>query len=153
MPDIDRILTELGIELPEAPRPVAAYVPARRAGSLLFVSGQIPMLGGQLIATGAVPDAVEPKTAIACARQCALNALAVAKAELGTLDTIAGVIRLGVFVACRPEFTAHPQIANGASELMVQVFGEPGKHARAAVGCPSLPLGAPVEVEVTFAIK
>lgn len=145
-------LTQLGIVLPDAPAPVAAYVPARQVGQLLFVSGQIPLRDGQLMATGRVPDQVDEQTAVACARQCALNGLAVAKATLGSLDHIAGVVRVGCFVASEPGYGNQPVIANAASELLVEIFGDSGKHARAAVGSVSLPLNVPVEIEFLFAL-
>ena len=145
-------LQRLGITLPPAPKPVAAYIPAVRSGNLVFISGQIPLAEGKLIATGRVGAEVSLETAIACARQCCLNGLAAAAAELGSggVDAIERVVRIGVFVAAGPEFPDHPKVANGASELLVEIFGEAGRHARAAVGCPSLPLGAPVEVEFLF---
>lgn len=146
-------ITELGITLPPAVPPVAAYIPVRVAGNLLFVAGQIPMREGKLIATGGVPEKVSVADAAACAKQCAINALAALKAELGELSRVKQIVRVGVFVACGPEFTDHPQVANGASELLQQVFGEAGKHARAAVGAPSLPRGAPVEVELVCEIR
>lgn len=149
----ERRLAELGIELPDAPKPVAAYVPARLAGDLLLVSGQIPFRNGQLLATGRVPDQVGQEEALDCARQCALNGLAVARAALGSLDRVMGVIRLGCFVASEPGFGGQPQIANGASELMVEIFGEAGRHARAAVGSAALPLNVPVEIEFMFRVK
>lgn len=157
MPEQNAILPEarlaqLGIVLPDAPAPVAAYVPARRVGQLLFVSGQIPFKDGSLMATGRVPDQVDEQTAIRCAQQCALNGLAVAKAMLGSLDHIAGVVRVGCFVASQPGYGNQPVIANAASELLVEIFGEAGKHARAAVGSVSLPLNVPVEIEFLFAI-
>ncbi|GJM18287.1 MAG: hypothetical protein DHS20C14_05000 [Phycisphaeraceae bacterium] len=155
MPEFDPEgrLRELGIELPAAPKPVASYVPAVRTGNLVLVSGQIPMRAGELIARGVVPGQVSLERAIACARQCALNGLAVLKAEIGDLARVTRVVRLGCFVACGPALTDHPKVANGASELMFEVFGERGRHARAAVGCPSLPLGAPVEVEFMFEVE
>lgn len=143
-------LERLGVTLPSAPKPVASYVPAVRSGRLLFVSGQIPFVRGELLATGVVGDGVDEETARSCARQCALNGLAIAAAELGSIDRISRVVRLGCFVACTPDFEAHPSIANGASEFMQEVFGENGRHARAAVGVSSLPLGAPVEIEFVF---
>jgi enamine deaminase RidA (YjgF/YER057c/UK114 family) len=146
-------LVRLGIALPAAPAPVAAYVPAVRSGSLLFISGQIPLADGRLLATGLVGAGVSLETAIACARQCCLNGLAAAAAELGSLDAIGRVVRIGVFVAAAPDFSDHPKVANGASDLLVEIFGESGRHARAAVGCPSLPLGAPVEVEFLFEVR
>ena len=146
-------LGELGIVLPEAPKPVAAYVPAKRTGNLLFTAGQIPMEGGRLIAQGRVPDQVDVETAQRCARQCVLNGLAVARAAIGSLNDIAQVVRVGVFVASAPGFHEQPRVANGASELLVEIFGEAGQHARAAVGSVDLPLGAPVEVEFVFEVK
>jgi enamine deaminase RidA (YjgF/YER057c/UK114 family) len=146
-------LLGLGIELPPAPTPVAAYIPARRSGKLLFVSGQIPVVGGKVIATGRVPDQVTEEQARACARQCALNALAVARAALGSLDKVAQVVRVGCFVASEPGFGGQPKIANEASELMVAVFGDAGRHARAAVGSVALPLNVPVEIEFLFEVR
>ncbi len=141
-------LAELHITLPIAPKPVASYVPTRRAGNLVHVSGQIPMRDGTLIAKGTLPDHVDQHTAILCARQCTLNALACLAQELGTLDTITKVIKVGGFVASTPDYTDHPTIINACSDLLVQIFGpEIGQHARAAVGVSSLPLGAPVEIE------
>jgi enamine deaminase RidA (YjgF/YER057c/UK114 family) len=137
----------LGLVLPTAPAPVAAYIPWRRTGNLIFISGQIPMSGGKLLARGRVPDQVSVEEAIACARQCALNGLAVIKSAVGSLNDIRQVVRLGVFVCSAEGFDQQPKVANGASELMVAVFGEAGRHARAAVGSVALPLGAPVEVE------
>jgi enamine deaminase RidA (YjgF/YER057c/UK114 family) len=143
-------LAALGLALPAASKPVAAYVPARRCGSLLYVSGQLPMLAGQMLASGPVPSAVSAEAAKAAARQCALNAMAAAAAEVGSIDAIKGVVRVGAWVASDAGFTGQPGIVNGASELLVEVFGEAGKHARAAVGTNVLPLGATVEVEVLF---
>jgi enamine deaminase RidA (YjgF/YER057c/UK114 family) len=149
MGKIELRLAELGILLPPAPRPVAAYVPAVRAGGLVFVSGQIPLRDGQLMARGPVPSAVSPEAAAAAARQCALNGLSVlAEALAGDLDRVRRIVRLGVFVASDPGFEGQPQVANGASTLLAEVFGEAGRHARAAVGSVSLPLGATVEVEM-----
>jgi enamine deaminase RidA (YjgF/YER057c/UK114 family) len=146
-------LAQLGITLPTPPKPVAAYVPARRVGNLLFVSGQLPFKDGKLLASGPVPSAVSLEAAAAAARQCAINALAVANDALGSLDKVAGVARVGAWVACTAEFTDQPKVANGASDLLVEVFGEAGKHARAAVGTNALPLGATVEVEVWFEVR
>jgi len=143
-------LAELGIELPSPPRPVAAYIPAKRYGSMIQISGQIPMREGKLIATGIVPSEVMLADAVACARQCALNALAVLKSEIRELSNVKNVVRLGGFVAADPWFSDHPEVINGASELMLEVFGESGRHARAAVGVASLPLHAPVEIEFLF---
>jgi enamine deaminase RidA (YjgF/YER057c/UK114 family) len=150
MPGIESRLTELGLSLPEPPTPVAAYIPWRRSGNLLFISGQLPVRAGQLIAKGRVPHEVSMETALECARQCVLNALAIAKGAAGSLDAIRQVIRVGAFVCCEPGFNDQPKVANGASELLVQVFADAGRHARAAVGSVDLPLGAPVEVEFLF---
>lgn len=147
---IDNRLAQLGITLPTPPKPVAAYIPAKRSGCLLLVSGQLPFKDGQLLAKGPVTDVA---AAAVAARQCAINALAVAKDTLGSLDHVAGVARVGVWVACANDFTDQPKVANGASELLVEVFGESGRHARAAVGTNALPLGAMVEVEVWFEVK
>lgn len=150
---LDR-LRSLGITLPPAPQPVAAYVPAVRSGSFLFVSGQIPFRDGELLARGPVPSEVDVDRATEAARQCALNGIAVAAAALeGRLDRVLRVVRVGVFVACDPGFEQQPQVANGASELLQQVFGEKGRHARAAVGAPSLPRGATVEVELLLEVE
>lgn len=146
-------LTSLGLSLPPAPKPVAAYIPFRRAGNLVYVSGQIPLLEGKLIATGIVPTEVSMEMAQKCARQCCLNGLAVIRDALGSLDHVHQVVRLGVFVAGAPTFTEQPKVANAASELLVQIFGDAGRHARAAVGAPSLPLNAPVEVEFVVESK
>lgn len=143
-------LAALGLALPAAPKPVAAYVPFVRTGKLVYVSGQIPMREGKLIHQGRVGNEVSPEDGIACARQCAINGLAVVRDALGSLDRVARVVRLGVFVACDAGFHDQPRIANGASQLMLDVFGEAGRHARAAVGASDLPLGAPVEIEFLF---
>ena len=146
-------LAKLGYPLPSAPKPVASYIPARRTGSLIVVSGQIPVVDGELMARGRVPGEVDLDTAVACARQCLINGLAVFAAEAGSLDRLERVIRLGCFVACDTSFTEHPTVANGASDLLLEIFGDRGRHARAAVGCPSLPLGAPVEIEFMFEVR
>lgn len=149
-------LDDLGITLPEAPKPLAAYVPAvitDPSSRTLIVSGQLPTRDGELIAQGTVPDEVSVELAQACAQQCAVNALAVAAATLGSLDRIARVLRIGGFVAATPAFTQHPAVINGASLFIGEVFGESGIHARAAVGVSSLPLGAPVEIEFAFEVR
>jgi len=150
--DPESVLAKLGLALPTPAKPVAAYVPTKITGSLLYVAGQIPMKDGQMMFKGSLPGAVTLEQGIECARQCALNGLAAAKAALGSLSCIKQVVRLGVFVASEPGFYDQPKIANGASELMVAVFGEAGRHARAAVGSIALPLGAPVEVEFLFEV-
>lgn len=147
------LLAELQIILPEAPKPVASYIPARRSGNMIYISGQIPMQHGSLLATGIVPTQVDESTASQCARACTLNGLACLQAEIGDLAKVVGVIRVGVFVASDPGFGGQPKIANGCSDLLVRIFGERGKHARAAVGCASLPLNAPVEIEFLFEVE
>jgi enamine deaminase RidA (YjgF/YER057c/UK114 family) len=148
--DIAQKLADLGWTLPAAPKPVAAYIPAVRTGDLLFISGQLPMREGKLTATGKVPTAVSIEQAQKAAAQCAVNALAIAFSELGDWNKLARVIRIGVFVQSEPDFTDHPKVANGASELLQQVLGNEGRHARAAIGTNSLPLDAAVEVEFLF---
>lgn len=144
-------LAELGIELPDVAPPVAAYVPAVVTGSYVYTSGQLPFVSGALPATGKVgdgPGLVAAGDAKEYARLCALNALAAVRAELGSLDRITRVVKLVGFVASDPAFTGQPGVVNGASELIGEVFGEAGKHARSAVGVAVLPLDAPVEVEL-----
>ncbi|MBK7404746.1 MAG: RidA family protein [Phycisphaerales bacterium] len=144
-------LAQLEITLPAPPSPVAAYIPARRVGNLLFVSGQIPVRDGTVLAKGTVPGEVSIELARDCARQCALNALAIARAAAGgSLNNVTQVIRVGCFVASDPGFGGQPGIANAASELLVEIFGESGRHARAAVGSVNLPLNVPVEIEFLF---
>jgi enamine deaminase RidA (YjgF/YER057c/UK114 family) len=154
MSTIQSRIEELGLQLPEAPRPVAVYVPWVRTGNLVFVAGQIPFVGGELTAKGRVPSETSLEAARDAARQCALNGLAVlADALDGNLDRVRRVVRLGVFVASEPEFTDQPKVANGASELIGEVFGDAGRHARAAVGSIALPLGASVEVEMVVEVR
>lgn len=148
-------LEQLGIRLPEAAAPVANYVPFRRSGNLLLVSGQLPLKDGKPAFTGTLgTDSITIEAAGQAARLAALNVLAQASAALGgDLDRIAACLRLGVFVAATAEFIRHPQVANGASDLMVEVLGDAGRHARAAVGTSGLPLGVPVEVEAMFEVR
>ena len=143
----DERLAELGLEVPEVAKPVASYIPAVRSGSYVYTSGQLPMRGGSLVATGKVGGAVTPEEAFECAQQCALNALAAIRAEV-PLDQVRRVVKVVVFVASTTDFTGQPGVANGASELVGQVFGDAGRHARSAVGVPVLPLDSPVEVEM-----
>lgn len=143
-------LAELGIELPVVAAPVAAYVPAVVHDGLVYTSGQLPFSGGALPATGKVGAEVSADDANAYARTCALNALAAAAAAAGGVDRIAGVLRVGGFVASTPDFSGQPGVINGASLVLGEIFGEAGQHVRAAVGVPVLPLDSPVEVEVTF---
>jgi enamine deaminase RidA (YjgF/YER057c/UK114 family) len=141
-------LASLGLSVPDVAKPVAAYIPAVRTGSYVFTSGQLPMRDGQLLTTGKVGGEVTPEEATECARQCALNALAAVRAEIGDLSQVKRIVKAVAFVASTPDFTGQPGVANGASELFGEVFGEAGRHARSAVGVPVLPLDAPVEVEL-----
>ena len=141
-------LASLGLSVPDVAKPVAAYIPALRTGNYVFTSGQLPMRDGQLITTGKVGGEVTPEEAGECARQCALNALAAVKAELGDLSQVKRIVKAVGFVASTPDFTGQPGVANGASELFGDVFGEAGQHTRSAVGVPVLPLDAPVEIEL-----
>lgn len=141
-------LAALGLTLPEVAAPLAVYQPAVRDGSYVWTSGQLPTVAGKLLATGKVGGTVTPEQAVACARQCALNALAAIKAQVGDLANVARVVKVVVFVASVPEFTGQPAVANGVSELLGQVFGDHGIHARSAVGVSVLPLDAPVEAEI-----
>lgn len=152
MPSPEENLAALGLSVPEVAKPVAAYVPAVRTGNYVFTSGQLPMRNGELIATGKVGAEITAEVAYECAQQCALNAIAAVKAEIGDLARVKRVVKVGAFVACTPEFTGQPGVANGASELFGKVFGDAGVHARAAVGVPSLPLDAPVEVDIIVEI-
>jgi enamine deaminase RidA (YjgF/YER057c/UK114 family) len=145
-------LAELGLEIPEVPAPVAAYIPAVRSGKHVFTSGQLPMRSGQLMATGKVGGEVSQEEAVECARQCGLNALAAVRAEIGELSAITRVVRVVAYVASTPDFTGQPFVANGVSELLGEVFGDIGRHARSAVGVPVLPLDAPVEVELVVEV-
>lgn len=141
-------LAELGLSVPEVPKPVAVYVPAVRTGNYVFTSGQLPMRSGELMTTGKVGGEVTEEEAVACAQQCALNAIAAVKAEIGDLSLVKRIVKVVAFVASTPDFTGQPRVANGASELFGKVFGDAGVHARSAVGVPVLPLDSPVEVEI-----
>lgn len=145
-------LAELGIELPAVVPPVAAYVPAKRSGSLVYTAGQLPIVEGKLAAAGKVGADVNPEQARQLARTCALNALAAVHALVG-LDAVTQVVKVVGFVASAPGFTGQPAVVNGASELFGEVFGEAGAHARSAVGVAELPLNAPVEVELIVEVS
>jgi enamine deaminase RidA (YjgF/YER057c/UK114 family) len=145
-------LAALGISVPEVVPPLAAYVPAVRTGNLVYTAGQLPARGGEMIAVGKVGGAVTEEQGYECARQCALNALAAIKTEIGSLDNITRIVKAVVFVASTPDFTGQPKVANGASEFLGEVFGDLGRHARSAVGVPVLPLDVPVEVELTVEV-
>jgi enamine deaminase RidA (YjgF/YER057c/UK114 family) len=142
-------LGSLGIVLPTVSGPFGAYIPAKRTGNLVYVAGQLPMKDGKLLAIGQVPSKCSVEVAKLAARQCVINALAAA-ASVVPLDEITGVVRVGAFVSSDTSFTAQPQVANGASEFLLELFGEAGKHVRAAVGVNTLPLDAAVEVELVF---
>jgi enamine deaminase RidA (YjgF/YER057c/UK114 family) len=144
-------LAELGIELPEPPAPAAAYQPYARAGSLVFTAGQLPLVDGRLVVTGKLGDALDTAAGSEGARAAAVNVLAVANAAAGGLSGVR-VVKLTVFVACVPGFAEQHLVANGASELLGEVLGDDGLHARSAVGVPSLPANSPVEVEAVLEI-
>ena len=146
-------LSDLNITLPPVAGPFGAYVPVKRAGHLLYVAGTLPMLDGKLMATGPVPSRTAVDAAKGAARQCVINALGAVKTVHGTLDEVAGVVRVGCFVASDATFTGQPGVANGASELLLELFGDAGKHVRAAVGVNVLPLDASVEVEFIFELR
>ncbi|WP_334182939.1 RidA family protein [Novosphingobium sp.] len=152
MSAIESRLAELGLTLPEPAAPVAAYVPVVVAGGLAHVSGQLPFVDGKLV-TGRLGENVDLESGIEAAQACGVMILAQLKAALGSLDRVERVVKLGAFVNSTGDFTDQPKIANGASELMVAVFGEAGKHARSAVGVPVLPLGAAVEVDAIVAVR
>jgi enamine deaminase RidA (YjgF/YER057c/UK114 family) len=145
---IDARLKELGIVIPEVATPVASYVPAQVTGNLLYTAGQLPFFDGALLATGKVGGEVTATEAIDLARACTLNALAAAQSVLGSLDRVKQIVKVNGFVASTPDFIGQPTVLNGASELLGEIFGDVGKHARAAVGVAVLPLDAPVEVEL-----
>lgn len=150
---VEARLKELGIDLPEPAAPAANYVPYVVSGNQVFVAGQIPVLQGELQSTGIVGKDLDTEAAYQAARLCGLNLIAQAKAACGgDLDRVTRVIKLGGFVACTPDFTDHPKVINGASDLMAEVFGDAGKHARFAVGAPSLPLNVSVEIDGVFEI-
>jgi len=138
------------ITLPPVSGPFGAYVPARRVGNLIYVAGQLPMKDGKLMSTGQVPSRCSLEDARAAARQCVINAIAAVQMLPGGVDTIAGVVRVGAFVNSDATFTQQPQVADAASELLKEIFGESGQHARAAVGVNTLPRDASVEIEVIF---
>ena len=141
-------LKDLGLELPDVPAPAGSYVPATRAGSLIFTAGQLPFQDGELFQTGKVGGNVTPEEAQEAARLCALNALAAAASAAGGLDNIGNIVKVTGFVASAPGFNGQPGVLNGASDLLGEVFGDAGLHARSAVGVAELPLDSPVEVEI-----
>lgn len=149
---IEQKLAEIGVELPQPAAPVASYVAAVEAGGMLFISGQLPFVDGKVV-TGRLGENVSLKAGEAAARACGIMLIAQMKAALGSLDRVERIVKLGAFIASTPEFTSQPKVANGASDLMVQVFGPAGQHARSAVGVPVLPLGAAVEIDAIVAIR
>ncbi|MPV37390.1 RidA family protein [Georgenia subflava] len=149
-------LAELGLTLPQVVAPVAAYVPAVRHGDVVHTAGQLPMVDGALALTGKVgdsPGSVTPEQAKDAARTCALNALAAVADQIGDLEKVERVVKVTGFVASEPSFTGQPGVINGASELLGEIFGDAGRHARSAVGVAVLPLDAPVEVEIVVAVR
>ena len=149
---LEDLLTTLGISLPPVPVPVASYVPVRVSGDLAFVSGQVPLVDGEVMHPGHVGAEVTVEQGQEAARRCALQALSALKDALGSLDRVRGIVQVTVFVASAPGFTEQPKVANGASDLFVELMGDQGRHARAAVGVAELPLGVPVEVALVASI-
>jgi enamine deaminase RidA (YjgF/YER057c/UK114 family) len=153
MSTIHRRLTELGLTIGDALPPIANFVAARRSGDHVYLSGQLPIRDGALIATGKLGNEVDAATGAECARQCALNCLAALQAAIGDLDAVTGIVKLLVLVASTPDFHDHPQVADGASDLLVDLFGQAGHHARSAVGIAALPLNGPVEIEMIVEVN
>jgi len=151
--EVENRLAALGLALPEVAAPVAAYVPAVRSGAYVYTSGQLPFIDGKLPRTGKVGAEVSVEEAAELARTCALNAIAAAKSAIGDLDRVVRVVKVVGFVASAPDFTAQPQVINGASNLLKEAFGEAGAHARSAVGVAVLPLDSPVEVEIVVEVR
>lgn len=147
--DVLQRIADLGLELPPAPVPVAAYVPVRITGSIAYVAGQVPIVDGTVVHPGLLGGGVSVEQGQAAAQRAALQALSALRAALGTFDRLLGILQVTVYIATTPAFTDHPVVANGASQFLVDVLGEPGKHARAAIGMASLPLGGSIEVAVT----
>jgi enamine deaminase RidA (YjgF/YER057c/UK114 family) len=145
-------ISTLGIELPGAPKPLGAYVPFVRTGNLVYLSGMLPLKDGKLLMKGRLGETVSLEDAVLCARTAALNALGVMRSAVGSLDTIKQCVKISGFVASTPDFTDQPKVLNGASELMVEIFGEAGRHARVAVGVNILPMNSPVEADFIFEV-
>ena len=153
MGKVEDRLKSFGLVLPELPTPLAAYIPAKKTGQVIFTAGQLPILKGELICKGLLGQDVDVEQAYQAARICTLNALAAIKVVVKDLDQIVQVVRVVGYVASTSTFTQQPAIVNGASELLLEIFGEVGKHARSAVGVASLPLNASVEIELTVEVK
>jgi enamine deaminase RidA (YjgF/YER057c/UK114 family) len=151
--DYEKKIQSLGFTLPPPPKPVATYLPAVRSGNLLFLSGMIPMVDGKMAAVGKLGKELTVEQGQEVARITLLNALSVIKAEIGSLDRVEKIVRIGVHVASAEGFIQQPAVANGASDLLVQIFGEAGRHARLALGAAELPLNAPVELEMIVRVK
>ena len=149
----EKIKEIIGYELPIAPKPLASYVPATKSGNLIYTSGQLPFKDGKLLAEGKVGKDISEDKAIECARLSAINCLSAVKALTGNLDKIEQIVKLVIFVNSAANFTGQPKIANGASDFLVQVLGDKGKHSRSAVGVSELPLNSPVEVEMILRIS
>jgi enamine deaminase RidA (YjgF/YER057c/UK114 family) len=153
MDKIEKLLLDLGIRIPNVPIPIAAYIPAKRVGNLIFTSGQLPIVDGVLISKGLLGQDVEIEEAKNAARICTINALAAIKGLIGDLDHIEQIVRVVGYVASVPTFTQQPAVVNGASEFLLEIFGENGKHARSAVGMAVLPLNASIEIELTVEVN
>jgi enamine deaminase RidA (YjgF/YER057c/UK114 family) len=150
---IEEKIAQLGFTFPTAPKPLASYIPAIRTGNLVFTAGQLPMRDGSLAYKGKLGKELSEEAGKKAAQICALNCLSVIKGEIGDLNKIAKIIKLTVFVSSAEGFINHPQVANGASDLIKEIFGENGKHVRSAVGVAELPLNAPVEIEMIVEVK
>ena len=153
MGTVEKKLEQIGLKLPEISKPVAAYVPATQSGKLVFTAGQLPIVNGEIISKGLLGQDVSVLEANEAAKICTLNALAAIKGIIGNLDRIKQIVRVAGYVASVPTFTEQPAIVNGASELLLEIFGEKGKHARSAVGMAVLPLNASVEIELTVEVE
>ena len=152
MSDVEQKLQEMGLELPEAPTPVAAYIPAKHVGELVYVSGQIPLKDGEIAYTGKVGQDLSTKDGYEAAKICALNALAVVKSTIGSLEKLVEVVHVRGYVNSAPDFGEQPEVVNGASEFLGELLGDRGTHARAAVGVAGLPRGVPVEIEMVVRV-
>ncbi|TDO85926.1 enamine deaminase RidA (YjgF/YER057c/UK114 family) [Halanaerobium saccharolyticum] len=150
---VEEKIKELGLELPEAPEPIAEYIPAKKVNDLVYVSGQGPIKDGEFIYIGKVGGSVSLEEGYQCAQQCCLNALAAVKSVVGSLDEIEDIVKLRGFVNSTDDFLEQPKVVNGASELLVKIFGEKGRHARAALGTSVLPDDIPVELEMIVKVK
>jgi enamine deaminase RidA (YjgF/YER057c/UK114 family) len=151
--DAEQRIEDLGLELPLPPTALASYIPVVVSGNLAFVSGQVPLLDGRPMWSGKLGAELDVEAGASAARRCALQILSALRAELGSLDRVVRVVKLTVWVASADGFTDQPKVANGASDLLAEVFGDAGRHARAAVAAPELPLGAPVEIEAIVAVE